>query len=84
MKSSGGLARPYGSVDEAIIPNNFADYVYGDESAATALKLALNVNTPETAEDARRKLLGVARVRYEKALSDQTPGGRRQPSASGS
>jgi hypothetical protein len=58
---------------DGIIPDNITYRVFGDETAATRLKLRLNVNTRETAQDARRKLLGVAQVLYEKALGPPMP-----------
>jgi hypothetical protein len=64
---------PYLELGDAIMPNNLAYYVDGDEAVATVLKLVLNVNEPATAQDARRKLLDAAQVLYEKALGEQMP-----------
>jgi hypothetical protein len=54
-----------------IIPDNITYRVFGDETAATRLKLTLNVNAQEAAQDARRKLLDIAKILYEKALGYQ-------------
>ena len=58
---------------DGIIPDNITYRVFGDETAATRLKLRLNVNARETAQDALRKLLDVAKVLYQKALGHQMP-----------
>jgi len=64
---------PYLEVGEGILPNNIAYYVEGNETTATTLKLVMNVNEPDQAEDAHMYFQEAAQHLYEKALSEQMP-----------
>ena len=51
-----------------LLPNNIAYYLNGDERAAKSLKLKLNVNDPQYANEAHSKLLSSADTLVRKAL----------------
>ncbi len=51
-----------------LLPNNIAYYLNGNERAVKSLKLKLNVNDPQHAEEAHSKLLSSADTLAKKAL----------------
>lgn len=54
-------------LDEVIFPNNISFYVIGNEHVAMLLKLILNVNSPESANIAKNKLLSSSKLLFNKA-----------------
>lgn len=48
---------PYLEIGTAILPNNIAYYIDGDELVASRLKIVLNVNAPDEAEHAEAEFL---------------------------
>ena len=64
---------PYLEIGRAIIPNNVAYYVEGDEHVARRLKLIVQFNDPESADESRERFVGVARQLIRKALDQEMP-----------
>lgn len=54
--------------DDIGLKNNIAYYVNGTEHAATELKLKLNINVPDTPEDAERRFRDIGLVLLQSAL----------------
>lgn len=62
---------PYLQVGEGILPNNIAYYVEGNELVATTLKIVMNVNEPQEAQEARRRFIEAAKLLHTKALRSE-------------
>ena len=63
----------YLDLDQGLFPNRISYYVHGNERAVTALKLILDVNEPEDANNALGKLAELAGVLFKKAFHEQCP-----------
>lgn len=61
----------YLELDDGILPNSIAYYVYGNRSAAKSLKLRLNVNETNTGEAAVERFAELAEALLGKALSGE-------------
>lgn len=66
-------ASPYFEIGEAILPNNIAYYVEGDEHVARRLKLVVNFNDQETAKETRERFAGLAENLFHRALDKDPP-----------
>lgn len=63
----------YLDLGEGVFPNSISYYVHGDERAVTSLKLVLDVNEPEHANNALVKLAELAQLLFKKAFHEQCP-----------
>lgn len=59
---------PYKELPGDSLPNNIAYYVDGKQSAATALRLVLNVNEPQSEPHALDQFVAMAKVLHKAAL----------------
>lgn len=64
---------PYLEIGEAILPNNIAYYVEGDEHVARTLKLVANFNNQDAAIETRTRFAGLADRLIRQALDQETP-----------
>ncbi|MEO1226281.1 MAG: hypothetical protein AAFX92_18835, partial [Pseudomonadota bacterium] len=56
---------------KGIMPNNIAYYVEGEEKSAKLLKLVLNINDTDHANDALSRFIEIARTLFRKALNQE-------------
>jgi hypothetical protein len=56
--------------DEIIFKDNIAYYLNGTRSAATSLKLVLNVNNPQNGKTSESQFFDVVKTLYKKAVSE--------------
>jgi hypothetical protein len=54
------------------MPDNIAYYIEGNETAATLLKLKLNVNNPDTPTDSVEEFFSIAKLLLSKVLGEQS------------
>lgn len=73
-------ASPYLEIGSALLPDNLAYYVYGDELVARSLCLVLNVNNPDTASHSEAKLAEAATILFSKAVGGDFPNPLGSPS----
>jgi len=64
---------PYKEFGEGILSNNLAYYVEGDRGVATALRLVLNINEPDSSADAREHLRKAAEILHQAARGTPIP-----------
>jgi hypothetical protein len=64
---------PLVEIDQGIFPNNIAYYVDGDQTTTKQLKIAINVNAPESAQQAHEKLALTSKELTKTALEDNLP-----------
>jgi hypothetical protein len=63
-------ASPYLEIGASLLPNNIAYYVEGDKEIAKRLKLVLNVNSPDDAENSKLRFWQLAQSLTQKAIGD--------------
>jgi hypothetical protein len=63
----------YKNLGDGIMPNNVAYYIDGDKSAATELRLALNMNEPASAADAVVQFVALAGALHQAAFNGDMP-----------
>lgn len=64
---------PYLNIGDGIITNSIAYYIDGDEFTATKLKLVMDVNDPQSSENAQQQFTDIARLLFDKALHNEMP-----------
>jgi hypothetical protein len=62
---------PYKKLGNDILPNSIAYYIDGDKWVAKVLKLVLNVNVRNAAQDAQRIFIDAAKLLHREALSEE-------------
>jgi hypothetical protein len=62
---------PYKEIGDAIMQDNIAYYLEGNETAVMCLKLKLNVNNPDTPTDSLKQFFDLAKLLLSKALGEQ-------------
>ena len=66
-------ASPLSEIGDGVFPNNIAYYVDGTRESVTQLKLAVNINDPDTSRDALEELVLGANALTRKALRINLP-----------
>lgn len=63
----------YLDVGDEMLPNTIAYFINGTESAATSLKLRLDVTDPNTRDVSHARLIQLAKELFRKALNEELP-----------